>query len=370
MNRRPPIADWPARDRAAWEKGLQSGGLFGEGGRGANWSEESRFVIARGYRYWLSWLKAKRLCDPSLVPAARVTRERVIAYIADIEPSRAPYTVLSRVQNLYDALRAMAPEADWRWLLELHRSLAARVQATRDKRPRLRAIDELVDLGERLMQSAEAADGLSAVRRAVLFRDGLIIDMVSYRLLRLKNFAGMQLGLHLKKVGGIWHILVAANETKTRVPYQAIVPQTLLPKLERYLSVYRPVLIRGKRVRDQMNRKVFRERKKPDHLNLDAVWVSEVGTQLDPHALACRIVKHTRAAFGRSISPHLFRDCAATSIAVDNPKHIGDASLVLGHIGHRTTQKHYNHGRSLEASRRLGAALATLGERLTANLDR
>jgi hypothetical protein len=53
----------------------------------------------------------------------------------------------------------------------------------------------------------------------------------------------------------------------------------------------------------------------------------------------------------------LFRDCAATSIAIDNPKHVGDASLVLGHAGHRMTEKHYNHARSLEASRRLARTL-------------
>ena len=51
-----------------------------------------------------------------------------------------------------------------------------------------------------------------------------------------------------------------------------------------------------------------------------------MGTHLTPELLACRIVRHTRAAFGQSISPHLFRDVAATSIAVDSPKHIGDAS--------------------------------------------
>jgi integrase len=196
-----------------------------------------------------------------------------------------------------------------------------------------------------------------------------MIAMLSYRPVRLKNFAGMRLGRHVRKVGGNWHILLAADEVKPGVPYQAIVPSALLPKLERYLSVHRPILLRGTRVRDPTNTKVC-EREKPNHLNLDAVWVSELGTQLDPHALACRIVRHTKAAFGRSISPHLFRDAVATSIAVDNPKHIGDASLVLGHAGHRTTQKHYNHARSLEASRRLATTLAGLGERLKANPDR
>jgi hypothetical protein len=77
-------------------------------------------------------------------------------------------------------------------------------------------------------------------------------------------------------------------------------------------------------------------------------------------ALARRVIDHTRSEFGRPISPHLFRDCAATSIAVDNPKHVGDASLVPGHADHKMTEKHYNHARSLQASRRHADTLARL----------
>jgi hypothetical protein len=58
MTRRPPIADWPARDRDRWNKGIESGGLFGDGGVGAGWSDGSRFKTARGYAAWLSWLAA------------------------------------------------------------------------------------------------------------------------------------------------------------------------------------------------------------------------------------------------------------------------------------------------------------------------
>ena len=34
-----PIADWPARDRALWEKGVEPKGLFESGGAGADWSD-------------------------------------------------------------------------------------------------------------------------------------------------------------------------------------------------------------------------------------------------------------------------------------------------------------------------------------------
>ena len=357
MTRRPPIAGWPARDRALWEKGVEAKGLFESYGAGAAWSEGSRYKTAVGYNGWLSWLAAKKLLDPDLSPADRVTPERAAAYIAELQAERAPYTVLCRVQELYDALRVVSPETSWNWLAQLYRTLRPQVRPARDKVSRLKPIDELAALGERLMEEAETAPDWSARRQAVLFRDGLIIALLAYRPLRLKNLAMMRLGRHLTKVSGCWQILFAADETKSRVPYEAMVPWALRPGLERYLEVHRPVLMRGERADG-------RAHDPPINPRLDAVWVSEVGTQLEASALGRRIVDRTRDAFGRSVSPHMFRDCAATSIAVDNPKHIGDASLVLGHAGHTMTEKHYNHARSLEASRRHAEGLARLRKAL------
>jgi site-specific recombinase XerD len=258
--------------------------------------------------------------------------------------------VLCRVQELYDALRVLAPEADWDWLVQIYRALRAHVRPARDKVSRLRPIDELAALGERLMEEAEVASAWSPRRRAVAYRDGLMIALLAYRPVRLKNLAMMRLGRHLTKVSGCWQILFAPEETKSHVPYEAIVPAALVPRLERYLDRHRPVLLRGESG-DLTS-------------DINAVWVSETGTQLERGALARRIADQTKAAFGRRISPHMFRDAAATSIAVDNPKHIGDASLVLGHLEHTMTERHYNHARSLEASRRHAETLKRLSETL------
>jgi integrase/recombinase XerD len=361
MTRRPPVANWPARDRALWNTGVERRGLFGDSGAGAGWSDGSRLKTARGYTAWLSWLAARDWLDANLEPADRVTQVRVAAYIAEMRAERAPYTVLCRVQELYDALRVMAPEGGWEWLAQLYRSLRSRVHPVRDKLSRLKPIDELAALGERLMDEAESAPGWSARRRAVGYRDGLVIALLSYRPVRRKNLAMMRLGRHLVKAGGVWRILFAAEETKSRVPCEAIVPVALAPRLDRYLAEYRPVLMAGEQAAD---------RAPQIDPELAAVWVSEVGTQLESGALGRRVFVHTRDAFGRGIGPHMFRDAAATSIAVDNPKHIGDASLALGHAGHRTTEKHYNHARSLEASRRHRETLTRLREGLKAKADR
>jgi hypothetical protein len=351
MTRRLPIADWPAPDRELWNKVVEPGGLFGCGGSGAHWSAASRVFVACGYNRWLSWLASKELLDPEMRPAGRVTRERVEAYVLETQAKRAPYTVLARVQGLHDALRVMEPESNWKWLAQLRRSLKAQVYPTRDKLSRLKQPEDLIALGKRLMDEAEAASQGLSRRRAIRYRDGLLICLLTYRLMRRKNLVMMRLGRHLVKVGCSWRIVFAAEEIKTRRRYDAAFPAALAPRLERYLDTYRPVLLQGE----------------PKDGNSDAVWVSEDGIQLTYEAVAFQIVNRTFREFGHSLSPHLFRDCAATAVAIDNPKHIGDASLILGHAGHRTTEKHYNHARSLEASRRHAAMLASLRESLKSN---
>jgi integrase/recombinase XerD len=359
MNRPPPITDWPPRDRELWNKAVEPSGLFG-GGAGAHWSAASRFMVACGYNAWLSWLAAKELLDPDKRPADRVTRERVVAYIAEIQAERAPFTILARVQGLHDALRVMEPQSNWEWLGQLRRNLKAQVRPARDKLSRVKTPQELVKLGERLMDEADASLERSARRRAIRYRDGLMIALLAYRPIRRRNLAMMLFGRHLVRAGGSWRIVFAAEETKTRVPYEAPLPAALGPRLERYLDVHRPILLRGEPADGDRDAP-------PIHADLDAVWVSEDGIQLAYEAVAYQIVFRTQREFGSSVSPHMFRDCAATAVAIDNPKHIGDASLILGHAEHRTTEKHYNHARSLEASRRHAEMLASLRERLKAD---
>jgi integrase len=187
-----------------------------------------------------------------------------------------------------------------------------------------------------------------------------MVALLGYRPMRRKNFAMMRLGRHVMKVGGRWQIVFASEESKTRRRYDAAFPAALAPRLERYLDVHRPVLMRGEQKDDNPCAP-------PVHPGLDAVWISQRGTRLMDEDLGFQIFVRTRRKFGRGLFPHMFRDCAATAVAIDNPKHIGDASLILGHADHRTTERHYNHARSLEASRRHAAMLMSLRERLKDN---
>jgi hypothetical protein len=176
-----PIAAWPERDRLAWEAGTRRTSLFEQMNAGSAWSPRSRSKTSRGYGRWLCWLIEKRLFDPALAPGARVTRPLVADYVAALSASCAPYTVVCRLQELYDALRVLAPTEDWRWLAELWMRLGRRAEPVLNKRLRLRPTRDLVDLGRRMMISAEQQRGWSGRRRAVHYRDGLMIALLAYR---------------------------------------------------------------------------------------------------------------------------------------------------------------------------------------------
>jgi integrase len=60
----------------------------------------------------------------------------------------------------------------------------------------------------------------------------------------------------------------------------------------------------------------------------------------------------TKERFGHVVNPHLFRDSAATSIAIEDPEHVLIVRNVLGHSSLRTAERYYMHARTLEASRR------------------
>ena len=78
------------------------------------------------------------------------------------------------------------------------------------------------------------------------------------------------------------------------------------------------------------------------------------------HRIHTRVCRRTEERFGHPINPHLFRDAAATSIAEQDPEHVEMIKAILGHTSLATSQAHYNHANSLEASRRLQRVVAEL----------
>ena len=175
-----PLAAWPAVDHACWLAAARHGDLLLDDGPAAHLRPGSLHKHADGYGRWLAWLAGQGELEAVDAPAARVTRDRVAAYVAALQSANAPRTVLNRLTDLATVLRWFTPGQDWDWLHRCLAKLRARVQPVRDKRARLRSAHELLALGRQLMHAAatNTSPAPPLRERARLYRDGLMIALL------------------------------------------------------------------------------------------------------------------------------------------------------------------------------------------------
>jgi integrase len=77
-------------------------------------------------------------------------------------------------------------------------------------------------------------------------------------------------------------------------------------------------------------------------------------------ALRATIERWTKLKFGKHLWPHLFRDAMATSIAQDDPEHVGVIALLLSHTSIDMAKRHYDQSTSLQASRTVAEMIYVL----------
>jgi len=346
------VEQWPDADRVAWATVIKPGNLLDDAGLGGHWSRHTSHTIARCYGGWLTWLDRNGILDRRAGPADRVTPERIVRYIDDLRLRNAPLTVLSRIRELCNAIQAMAPDRDWGWLQKIIRRLRRNAKPKRRKAALIVPSEHLWRYGIELMDAADAVESHKPpLSRAAQYRDGLVISLLAARPIRRRNLASIEIGRHLIHQGERYWICFPAAETKTGRPYAAPLPLPLNRYLERYLAHYRPFLIQHKGRWGES-----RSLQEPG----DRLWISNYASAMSEGALYGRVTKLTGTRFGHKIFPHLFRDVAATSITVEAPEHV---QIIPGHLGHSTSatsEKHYVHARSLEATRKYQAHLLGL----------
>lgn len=339
-----PLELWPARDQDAWKAALELGDILDPGGVASCWSLSTQRKTASGYGRYLFFLLQRGELEPLAGPADRITREWVAAYHAELQRTNRGHTVQNRIQELGDAMRALAPEGDWRWILRGAGRLRASTIPARDKRARMRPVEELVAEGLRLIEEAESNQALSALGRALQYRDGLILALLGFHLLRLRNLAELEVGRHIVEVGD--QFILRLFKSKGGQSYEGPVHPTAAAPLGRYLRHHRQVLLRQR----------GRWYAPPG----DALWISKHGSRCSEDTFENVVRKHTGADGRPLLSPHLFRSCAATSVAVNAPGSVEIIPAILIHGSPRTGEHYYNLASSLEASRAHNALLEEL----------
>jgi integrase len=294
---------------------------------------------------WSRWLGFHTQRFGHIEASGTFTQLTLEDFVAVLQLNLAPATVWANVRNLRLAATALEPEANIRVLLSLERALR-RNRRPQGRRQKLVPVQDLYRLGFSLMASAETLT--DPAKAAALYRDGLAIALLAARPFRMGNFASIEIGRHLLHQGDDLVIQFDGSEVKNGRPISVNVPHELEAPLTRYIDVVRPTLLK----------KTGRWSKDPG----PRLWISEHGSALHPKPFAERISRHTRRRFGVPIGPHLFRNNVATSIATEDPAHVGIIAAILGHTNSATAERYYNLASSLDASRRWQEVMSELSE--------
>lgn len=176
---------------------------------------------------------------------------------------------------------------------------------------------------------------------AMDYRDGLMIAFLALCPIRLGNLAQMRLGQHLVLENGLPRVRFEPGETKGGNSIDVAFPTELIADLHLYLDKIHPILATSPQCET-------------------ALWPSLYKTPMKPSSIYKRIKQITKARLGYSITPHMFRDAAATFISEIAPERALMAASVLQHRSFKTTRKHYIHGQQHKACHQYQAAIDEL----------
>jgi integrase/recombinase XerD len=334
-----PQSVWPVADQTAWSAMFEARSPLDLDGSLAAWSSASRHLAIGAYAGWLGYCARRHPQLLEVAPEDRLEPATLGGYVAQLQKRVSPVTTAINLTSLHLVVRAMAPKRDWGWLQELVRRLNRRAQPIRRKSSQLRHPKELFDLGERLMRDADAAATVD-LASAARFRNGLMIALLAARPLRPRSLASLRPGHNLLRNSDHYQIALGPADLKTRGTFDVVWPAGLFDALQRYLTIYRPLLLNG--------------------AVSDFLWIAHDGSALKQSAMARSIAQATRSAFGRAIYPYLFRDCVASAIAFDDPDHVEVVAALLGHTSLRTGERHYIHAQTIRAGRRHQEILTTI----------
>jgi len=336
-----PVENWPSADRALWERARGAGSVLKAGGRASRWKPRTIANVETAYSQWLFWLKNNPGDLLALDPVRRVNPERVERYLESLPDHYSGSTVQMRLQRLGQMMGAFTDSKEFNWLFRAANRL--KPKSVRNKRARMQPTYRLAELGFSLMRAAgDMPEGWRSPP-AAKFRNGLIIALLAYAPVRRGNLEAIQIGRHLIDLSDRYRLAFPAEETKQGTELVFDIPQSLTACIRTYLDVHRPALIASGLHQSSAGQ---------------MLWVSRDGGALSGAGIFQAVASETRIAFGKSVHPHLFRDCAATTIAIDDPAHAHVIAAVLGHSSMITSENHYNQAGSIEAGRQYENILA------------
>lgn len=329
-----PVARWPAADQVAWAEACRPVRRFERGGRASHLKPTSRNDLVQRYGAFLGFLDRTGRLDVGSAAAALVTPENVAAYLDELRGRVCSVTCHGCIYKLRRMAEILNPAPDLSWLREIEAELDY-LKRPAPKHHRLVMTGRLIEAGLSLFEQAEVSDAPS-LTRARMARDGLMIALLAYCPIRLRAFTHLEIGQNFVKIGDDWWIILSGAETKSERPDEKPVHTSLTPYIGEYLATW--------------------------HLKFPMaqahLWPSLRRSAMSYDMIYSTIRRTTRELIGTAINPHLFRDCLVLTNAHLAADRMGLSTALLQHTDPRTTEKHYNRGRMVDAATALREIVA------------
>lgn len=330
--------DWPSSDQAFWTSLFEEADIFDGTGQLSHWRSGSQQILRQAYGQWLSFLARRHKEALREAPLARVRPDLIGDYIDECQLRLAPQTVYNLVTDICILVRAADPECDWAWLHRVAKRLAHKIdRVSLPKRVPLTA-GQIFNWSLRRLEEVRFDTRLSEKKRAIHFRDALIIGFLIARPIRKRALLAMDVDQHLVLRGQGFSLHYSKEDMKDGRSREYPFPEKLTAAMLEYLEVHRPVLL-GE--------------------NEEAgLWVNQYRKRFAYDGFTRMFGKLTEANFGYHLRPHAFRHLAATSIAEFDPAHVGIIRDILGHETLDMAEKHYNRASQVSSCNALQSVYA------------
>lgn len=327
------VATWPAIDRELWIASCAPGDPFDDPGYGSTLRLASRLKVAKGYTYWLDFLRESKRLDEAVPPEARISHARSAAWFRALKArGNAPYTIVSRFAELSMAIKVMAPHADRSCILQPN-GASVRCRLTMTKReldvPDVRI---LYAEGFRLMDTADLSRMDVDIRQALQFRDGLLFAFLASRGRRLGTVVQTMPATNVERGDERYRVTYWPDQLKTGYLNRAdriLMPKRMTTYIDIYLGKVRPRLLR-------------------DH-DGGAFWIGRLGNPLGEEGIRKIVVTRSRALLGKPIRPHRFRHAIGSTAPLVNRSQPGLARAVID-ISEDVMAEHYNRANGVVAT--------------------
>lgn len=339
---------WPDEDRRVWTALFEFGGFLEESGPGASWTVATRRVREQGYGQWVSFLMR---CDPAalvLPPTERVTEQRVGPYLVELKARIKPRSVYNLITALLITVQMLGPKNDWAWLKRAQRRLQAELSDVSVPAAKPVSAKRIFHHSLKRLEVITAGTDKdeSLLKRAIHFRQSLLIAFLIARPVRRRALLAMEVDRHLTRSTEGFHLHFSAEDMKDKKSRDFPLPTLLVCPFKEYLAVHRPILLAGKVT--------------------SALWIGQYGNPITADGLSRELPKVVYKHLKVAMRPHAFRHVAATSIAETDPEHVGIIKDILGHATLDMAEKHYNRATGISSCN----ALQSIVEDIRANVPR